>query len=256
MLEFCSVTKRFSQSPKLVGLLPSPRRQYITALEKVSFRCERGETIGIVGPNGAGKTTLAKMVVNLVLPDSGDILINGERLTTSRHDLRKKVVLITSDDRSFFGRLSGLENLRFFLGLYGIRETHFALLLAERLGMAKYLNRSFAQYSTGMRKRLALIRGLMANPDILLFDEATNGLDPASTGQLKCVLKEWFADKTILWTTHRMEEVKQICQRVLALTDGHVLFDSLLSDSGQGQAGESSSRSVALEEVCLSLFGN
>ena len=205
-------------------MLPFGRKTYVTALNDISLRCKKGEILGILGPNGAGKTTLTKLMVNLILPDSGEIWIGRERLTANRHDMRRRIGYVNCDERGFFWRLTGRQNLHFFLSLAGYGTDRRAMWLAEYFGLSKKLDVPFGKYSTGMRKKLAIIRGLMNDPDIILFDEATNALDPSNIIKLKQLLKTELVDKTLLWTTHRLEEVEELCSRVLVINEGNLIF--------------------------------
>lgn len=252
MLEFRDVTKRFVRSHSVRHVFSRSADRYVTALDGVSFRCDPGEIVGLVGPNGAGKTTLAKLAVNLLLPDAGEILIAGKRATSGSHELRRHVSLVMADDRTFFSRLSGIDNLRFFLALYGHSNLKPALELAETLELSRHLKRPFAGYSTGMRKKLAIIRALMTNPRIMLLDEATNGLDPTSVIQLKRIVREHCRNCAVIWATHRLEEVGDLCTRLLVLSNGGVTFDGKPSECGFG--GEASL--AALDEIYLSLVGS
>jgi ABC-2 type transport system ATP-binding protein len=223
-IELRSISKRFVKSKGFRSLLPFGSKAYVTALNNISLSCNKGEILGVLGPNGAGKTTLTKLIVNLILPDSGEIWIGGERLTAHRHEARRKIGYVNCDERSFFWRLTGRQNLHFFLSLAGSGTDRKALRLAEYFGLSKKLDAPFGAYSTGMRKKLSIIRGLMNDPDIILFDEATNGLDPLNTMNLKQLLKTELADKTILWTTHRLEEIDELCSKVLVINEGNLLF--------------------------------
>jgi len=251
MLEFRSVTKRFAKSIGLRQLFPRGRGKYITALDHVSFRCEPGEIAGLVGPNGAGKTTLSRLAVNLLLPDSGLIYIAGENATSGKHKLRGMVSLVSADDRSFFTRLSGRENLEFFLALYGKRDIRPALEMAEYLQLSSRLRHPFHAYSTGMRKKLAIIRGLMTDPRIVILDEATNGLDPDSVVQLRRLITEHCRERAVLWATHRLEEIRDLCTRVMVLRDGALIFDGRPADCGFDSGSGPSSDD--LHEAYLSL---
>jgi ABC-2 type transport system ATP-binding protein len=181
VIELRSVSKRFVKSKGIRGLLPFGQKAYVTALNNISLQCNQGEILGVLGPNGAGKTTLTKLMVNLILPDSGELLIGGERLTAHRHDMRRKIGYVNCDERGFFWRLTGRQNLHFFLSLAGGGTDERAMWLADYFGLSKSLDVPFGKYSTGMRKKLSIIRGLMNDPDIILFDEATNALDPLNT---------------------------------------------------------------------------
>ncbi|HEX8089272.1 MAG TPA: ABC transporter ATP-binding protein [Blastocatellia bacterium] len=223
-MEVRSVTKRFVKKKGIKGLLPFKGKEYVTALNNISFCCERGEILGVLGPNGAGKTTLANLIVALMLPDQGEILITGERVTERRHDLRRRIGYMNCDDRSFFWRLTGRQNLHFFLSLSDCDSDGEAMRLADYFDLKKKLDVPFGEYSTGMRKKLSIIRALMNDPDILLFDEATNGLDPVSVRDLKGLLRTELADKTVLWTTHRLEEIEELCSKVLVINEGNLIF--------------------------------
>ncbi|MFL6277989.1 MAG: ABC transporter ATP-binding protein [Blastocatellia bacterium] len=223
-IELRSISKRFVKSKGFRSLLPFGSKAYVTALNNISLCCNQGEILGVLGPNGAGKTTLTKLIINLILPDSGEIWVGGERLTAHHHEMRRKIGYVNCDERSFFWRLTGRQNLHFFLSLAGGGTDRNALQLAEYFGLSKKLDAPFGTYSTGMRKKLSIIRGLMNGPDIILFDEATNGLDPLSTMNLKQLLKTELSDKTILWTTHRLEEIDELCDRVMVINEGKLLF--------------------------------
>jgi ABC-2 type transport system ATP-binding protein len=253
MLEFRHVTKQFVKSHGLKDILLRRPSRYITAVDSVSFRCEPGEIVGLVGPNGAGKTTLSKLAINLILPDSGEILIAGERTNSVNHELRRHISLVTADDRSFFTRLSGFDNLKFFLSLYGLSDMEPALELADYFELTPRLRHAFGGYSTGMRKKLAIIRGFMTDPRIVLLDEATNGLDPASVIQLKHLMMERCYNKAVLWATHRLEEVRDLCTRLLVLRDGALLFDGKPAECGFDTG--SGSPAGTLDEAYLSLMG-
>jgi ABC-2 type transport system ATP-binding protein len=253
MLEFRNVTKRFVRSHGLGDLLLRRHSRYVTAVNSVNFRCEPGEIVGLVGPNGAGKTTLSKLAVNLILPDSGEIFIAGRVANSKDHELRRQISLVTADDRGFFTRLSGLDNLKFFLSLYGLNDMKPVLELAEYFELTPRLKHPFGTYSTGMRKKLALVRAFMTNPRIILLDEATNGLDPASVIQVKNLMLEQCDNKSVLWATHRLEEVRDLCNRVLVLRSGSVLFDGRPAECGFDTG--SGSPASALDEAYLSLMG-
>ncbi len=224
MIELRSVTKRFLKKSGLKGLLPFYPKEQVTALNNLSFACESGEILGVLGPNGAGKTTMAKLILNLILPDEGEILIGGKRLSERRHDLRRKIGYVSCDERSFFWRLTGRRNLRFFLSLYDCRSEDHALSLARYLDLEESLDVPFGLYSTGMRKRLSIVRGLMNDPEIIIFDEATNGLDVMGVMKLKELLRCECARKTVLWMTHRLEEITELCTRVLMIKTGNLIF--------------------------------
>lgn len=255
MLSVDSLSKKFVRRRGFTSLLTFRPEKCVVALDRISFNCEPGQILGVLGPNGAGKTTLTKLIANLLLPDEGKIWIANEEMTERRHDLRRHIGYINCDERSFFWRLTGRQNLLFFLSLYERRDTGLMLSLAQRFDLEDRLDTPFERYSTGMRKKLAIIRGLMCQPTIVLFDEATNGLDPLSVIKLREVLHEICTDKVILWTTHRLEEINEICTHVLAITHGNLIFhDSVghLKERYQMSAGKVSITIKGnVEKVCL-----
>jgi ABC-2 type transport system ATP-binding protein len=230
VIEFRSVTKRFARHGGLLRWMRGRTARWTTALDNLSFQCGRGEVLGVVGPNGAGKTTLTKLVANLILPDAGEVFLGGQRLSAGAHALRGKVGYVTCDERSFFWRLSGRENLQFFLALADRGSWAGALRLASYFELDAVLGQPFAVYSTGTRKRLALVRALMTQPDVLLCDEATNGLDPVSVLRLKALLRGEYGGTTVVWTTHRLEEFTSFCSQLLLLKEGSLLFQGPLAE--------------------------
>ena len=162
-------------------------RPGVRALHEVSFAASSGEVVGLLGPNGAGKSTLIRILAQLVKPTSGEVVIEGIDLRRNPLEARARVGYVAGDERSFFWRLSGLENLRFFAALYGLDRAE-----AER-GIGRYLDlfglsavarQRFSSYSSGTRRLFTIIRGLIHEPDIVLMDEPTNSLDPLTRQRL------------------------------------------------------------------------
>jgi ABC-2 type transport system ATP-binding protein len=196
-------------------------------LRGVEMGIREGEIFSLLGPNGAGKTTLLKIFCCLVLPDAGRALIGGY---DTRDENRVKAVLglVHTDERSFYWRLSGRENLRFFARLYDVPgrriEARIGELL-ERVGMTEAADRPFSGYSSGMKQRCAIARALLHDPPILLMDEPTRSLDPAASRALReFILSELKgrAGKTILLATHDLHEAQALSDRVAILVKGRV----------------------------------
>lgn len=223
-----NLTKRF---PRYVGyrqLIPWQRREELTALDSVSLDVAEGELFGLLGPNGAGKTTLMKILSTLVLPTSGRASIYGKDVVASETDARRQVGLITADERSFYWRLTGRQNLEFFAALYQFTKREADRMvseLLELLGLAEVADQRFQSYSTGMRQKMAIARGLLPNPRVLLVDEPTRSLDPLTAQTVRTFLKEKVARTgcTILLATHQMSEAEQLCDRVAVLYHGRIL---------------------------------
>jgi len=227
------VHKTFEQDRGLLEFLRHPLRTgpTISALKGVSFHVSRGQVFGILGPNGAGKTTLLKILANLILPTTGDICIENYSLSKDPDRVRASIGFIPSDERSFFWRLSGLENLYFFAALFEIpRRT-----MRERIDfyldffeLSSCANKRFFEYSSGQKKAFSIVRGLLADPPVLLLDEPTNNLDPLLGYKFKKYVAEILTrrkGKTVLWATHRLEEVSDLCERVALLDRGIIVYE-------------------------------
>ena len=227
-VEIADLVKRF---PKTVGyrhILPWVHGEEVTALAGISLEVAEGELFGLLGPNGAGKTTMMKILSTLVLPNSGRATIFGRDVVREEAEARRMVGLITADERSFYWRLTGRQNLLFFAALYQIprREAEKRVGdLLELLDLANAAGQRFQTYSTGMRQKMAIARGLLANPRVLLVDEPTRSLDPVSAQTVREFLKEKIARTgcTVLLATHQMGEAEQLCDRVAVLDHGRIL---------------------------------
>jgi ABC-2 type transport system ATP-binding protein len=223
-----NVAKYFTKQRKLWQLVFSLpwAGQKICALDHVSVNIEPGEILGLVGPNGAGKTTLLRILADLLTPDEGQVLINGRDLSRQGRSLRRITGYVSSDERSFFWRLSGRQNLEFFGQLYGLsrRESiQRSNRLLDEFDLGKKADHWFGGYSAGMRKKCAVMRALMHCPRIVLLDEVTNSLDPESAHMVKTRIKEYVHQKegrAAVWSTHRLEETAEVCTKVLKMDAG------------------------------------
>lgn len=202
------------------------RRQATSAVEDVNLSVARGELFGLLGPNGAGKTTLVKMLCTLVLPTRGTATVAGFSLERGA-EIRAAVGLMVTDDRSFYWRLSGRENLRFFAALHRIHGAAAARRVDEvlqQVAMASVADRRFSDYSTGMKQRLALARCLLHRPEILFLDEPSRSLDPAATQRLHDLLQRLVEERevTIFLITHDLAEAEKLCDRVAVMNRGRI----------------------------------
>ena len=182
----------------------------------------------MLGPNGAGKTTLIKILSSLVLPTSGKAIVNGFDVTTNHKSVRKSIGLVVSDERSFYWRLSGRQNLRFFATLNNlskaIYESRIESIL-KLLNLQKEANDTFKNYSTGTRQKFAIARGLLTNPKVLIMDEPTRSLDRSTCQDLKKLIKEKIVGEeknTVLLTTHNIYEAEELADRVGIIHKGKI----------------------------------
>ena len=205
------------------------RRQSISALKGISFEVKKEELFGILGPNGAGKTSLIKILCTLILPDSGTALINGYDIYRHEKKIKKYIGYITSEERSFFWRLTGNQNLHFFATLYNLssEETKKRInYLVNLLDLKKEIDMPFMGYSSGIKQRLSIARGLLRNPEILLMDEPTRSLDPLAKLRLQQFIKENLVGeqkKTVFLATHDLLEAEYLCDRLAILSQGKIV---------------------------------
>jgi ABC-2 type transport system ATP-binding protein len=229
LLEVRGASKSYPvKSWKDLLLLRPPRR--VQALRDVSLKLQGGEVTALLGPNGAGKTTLINIVCDLTRADSGAVAVAGVPVPRRSLEAQRVLGLVTTNDRSFFWRLTGRQNLEFFAALQGMpRRLARARTqeMLERFGLPNQADRLFNTYSAGMKKRLSLARALLHGPTVLLMDEATNGLDAEAAEDLIALVKHEVraAGKCVLWATHRAEEIEKLCDRVIVLGGGRIRFD-------------------------------
>jgi ABC-2 type transport system ATP-binding protein len=201
----------------------------VEALRGVSLEIEPGEIHGLLGPNGAGKTTLMRILCGLADPSSGMAYVLNQRVGRSR----ELIGFVPSGDRSFYLRLSGLENLAFFARMHGMRRRDARARAAELLalvGLADAATRPMSTYSHGMQKRLSFARALLHDPAVLLVDEATHDLDPVAAEQVYALSRDAARNgAAILWATQRIEELAGFADRVTVLDRGLVCFAGSVS---------------------------
>ena len=200
----------------------------VRALDDVSLRVERGEIHALLGPNGAGKTTLLRILSGLVEPESGEVRVLGIPWNDPPRDAKHLFGLVPSGDRSFYLRLSGVENLIFFGRLYGLRLAEArdrANQAIRAVDLEEARGRRVGTYSHGMQKRLSVARGLLMDPPLLFVDEATHDLDPEGARRIRALVTDAARRGVgVLWATQRIEEIRGFAQRVTVLHQGNVRF--------------------------------
>ena len=230
MIETFSLSKRFRRSAGYRDLLLYPfRREEVTAVSDITLKVREGELFGLLGPNGAGKTTLIKMLCTLILPSEGKARVGGYDVASEGGQVKEIVGLVNCQERSFFWRLTGRQNLEFFAALYNLNpresRTRIDELLAL-LGLIPDADRRFDGYSTGMRQRLAIARGLLSMPPVLFLDEPTRGLDPVNAQALRDFIRHRVVDglgRTVVLVTQRLEEAEELCDRIAVMNKGELV---------------------------------
>jgi ABC-2 type transport system ATP-binding protein len=224
-IETHQLTKRFRRALGWRRLGNAPE---FTAVDHLDLQVEQGEVFGLLGPNGAGKTTLVKMLCTLIWPTSGTARVNGYDTRNQEQMVRGAVGLVVCDERSFYWRLTAWQNLRFYATLCQLSKQEAEKRIAEALDLLdlrQYVHTRFQEYSTGMKQKLAIARGLLTQPQVLFMDEPTRSLDPLSAQGLRHFIKERIvreARRTVILATHQMGEVEQLCDRVAVLNHGRL----------------------------------
>jgi ABC-2 type transport system ATP-binding protein len=233
------------------------------ALDGVDFVVPAGEIHALLGPNGAGKTTLLRTISGLVAPTEGRVSVFGADVTAGTRARRGHVGLVPSGDRTFYLRISGLENLIFFARLQGLPRRMAAARAREALdavGLADAARRNVGTYSHGMQKRLSIARALLTEPLVLLVDEATHDLDPEGADRVRSLVAERAAaGAAVVWATQRVEEISGFAHRVTLLSAGRVRFTGsvveLLAAGGLADVAAHGSSRAMVETAFLALTG-
>lgn len=210
MIEIRNLTKRFDR---------------FTAVDSLNLTIETGEFFGLLGPNGAGKTTTIGMLSTLLLPTEGEIYIDGERLSRKRTDLKRKLSVITQEysmrQDMTMDEIMEYQGRLYFMPLKEIRERTEELL--EFCGLIEFRKRTVRKLSGGMKRKLMVCRALLTQPEILLLDEPTAGMDALSRRQMWNLLHKLNDQNlTILLTTHYIEEAQSLCDRVAMMNGGRL----------------------------------
>ncbi|HTS66871.1 MAG TPA: ABC transporter ATP-binding protein [Candidatus Acidoferrales bacterium] len=218
MLEVSSLHKRYGD---------------LVAVEEVSFTVRPGEMVGLLGPNGAGKTTTVSMIAGLLQPDRGEVRIEGSAVRRETDPVKRRIGLVPQE-LALHDELSARENLALFGALYAIKGAELRRTMGEAFEIAGLTDRAadrVATFSGGMKRRLNLAAALLHSPSILLLDEPTVGVDPQSRNAIFSNLEELKSQgKTLVYTTHYMEEAERLCDRVIIIDHGKVIASGTLDE--------------------------
>ncbi|MEV5780822.1 ABC transporter ATP-binding protein [Streptomyces sp. NPDC052287] len=199
----------------------------VTALRGIDLTVRTGEVHGLLGPNGAGKTTLCKILTTVLLPSSGTARVCGHDIAASPRAVKPLIGIVFGGDRGLYGRITPRQNLGLWGALYGLhgrelRRRTDALL--DRVGLSERADDRVDGFSRGMKQRLHLARGLVSDPQVLILDEPTTGMDPLAAYDFRTLVRELRAEgRTVLITTHDMAEAEAVCDRVTLIDQGRVL---------------------------------
>ena len=237
MIKVSHVSKRYNKSDMVV--------------KDVSFSVEKGQIFGLLGPNGAGKTTLMQMIATLLFPTSGIVTICGLDSQSSAQEIRRKIGFLTTEIK--MDPLSTPNQLfRFFSELYDIPKEEIEKRKQERFsrfGITPFADKKIVELSTGMKQKVSIVISLIHDPDVIIFDEPTNGLDILTSRQVMDYLLELKqSGRSVLLSTHIFSVAEQLCDEIAILVDGHIV------DQGSAQALTEKTGSKNFEEAFFKLY--
>lgn len=231
----------------LVKVYPGP----VAALQGVSLDVSKG-MFGLLGPNGAGKTTLMRIVAGLLEPTSGTVRFNGDDIVADPRHIRRQLGYLPQDF-GFYPHLTGEAMLRYLLVLKGVQAPRglkrLAAGLLERVNLSYAAKRKIKGYSGGMRQRLGIAQALAGDPRLLVVDEPTAGLDPEERIRFYRLLAELAEDRTVLLSTHIVEDISVLCPRVAIMYDGRFVADTTPAEARNRLAGTIYQGAVAKEDL-------
>ncbi|MDM7860005.1 ATP-binding cassette domain-containing protein [Alteromonas sp. ASW11-36] len=236
MIEVNQLAKKFViENPKKLSEQerqdPRLKGRFFHSVKSVSFQCNNGQVLGLLGPNGAGKTTTLRMLSTALQPDAGSVVINGVDVIDKPLAARQKLGFL-SGSTGLYGRLTGRENIAYFGRLHGMAEEAIEARikeLADLLDLHEYLDRRSENFSTGMKQKTNIARAVVHNPEVVILDEPTTGLDiMAAQTVLNFIRGLKKQGVPVIFSTHHLEEVSELCDRVTVIDQGETRFSDTI----------------------------
>jgi len=255
MIELTDVSKVFTLTKdqrKIVGE-SKLRPKSFTAVDSISFKCESGSVFALIGPNGSGKTTTLRMIATMISPNSGTIKINDKDVSIDGRLARKSIGFMTNQT-ALYDRLSPYEMVKYFADLNSMDKSVFDKRckdIFDRLNMNTFANKRIGTLSSGMKQKTSIARTIIHDPDIIVFDEPTTGLDVMTSRSIIELIKNSKDEKkTIIFSSHRMEEVQSLADDIGVIYNGKLIF------SGSKVEFESLSDSNSYDDTLINLIDN
>ncbi len=202
------------------------------ALDNVSFEIQKGEIVGFLGPNGAGKSTLMKIITGYIPATEGDVFINGKNILEDPIKIRKKLGYLPEQNPLYFDMYI-VEYLEYVAGIYGIKNKKARIdEIVELTGLIPEINKKIGTLSKGFKQRVGLAQAIIHDPEVLILDEPTSGLDPNQIIEIRNLIKNLGKEKTVILSTHIMQEVEAICDRILLIKKGVLLANDKAENFG------------------------
>ncbi len=204
------------------------------ALESISFSVNKGEIVGFLGPNGAGKSTLMKILTTYLTADDGSAMVNGNNINSAQKEVQKSVGYLPEHNPLYLD-LYVKEYLAFNADLHNVDKSRIEEVIALT-GLTPESHKKIGALSKGYRQRVGLATALLHNPDVLILDEPTTGLDPNQLVEIRDLIKNIGKDKTVFLSTHIMQEVEAICDRIIIINKGKIVTDKKLNNLVEEQS--------------------
>lgn len=212
-LQIINLTKRFGEQ---------------TALNDINLNIDKNEIIGLLGPNGAGKSTLMKSIVGALKIDEGQIIFHGKDITKAETESKKNIGFLP-ENNPLYNEMYVKEYLSFVAEIHKIPKSRVEEVI-ELVGISPEKSKKIGQLSKGYKQRVGLAQAILHQPDLLILDEPTNGLDPNQIIEIRNVIKEIGREKTVILSTHIMQEVETLCSRVILIHKGNIIQDSPIEE--------------------------
>ena len=198
------------------------------ALDAISFNINPGQIVGFLGPNGAGKSTMMKIITTYTAPTEGTVIINGHNVITEPMLVKKSIGYLPEHNPLYLD-MYVKEYIQFNASIHGITKNRIKEVV-EQVGLIPEVHKKIGQLSKGYRQRVGLAVALLHDPEVLILDEPTTGLDPNQLVEIRNLIKEIGKTKTVLFSTHIMQEVEAVCDRVIIINKGQIVIDKKLSE--------------------------
>jgi ABC-2 type transport system ATP-binding protein len=255
------VVKYFGTEKPTWSWSKQPVKEPVKAVDHISLRVHKGEIFGLLGANGSGKSTLIRLISTLLIPDAGRIEVFGRDVQADEKAV-KRLINRVSVEASFFKKLSAAENLMYGARLYGLpvdEAKPAALRILQQLGLSeKRFHEPLEHMSRGMQQKVAIARGLLTSPRLLLLDEPTTGLDPRSKKDVQKFVQQMRREQgtTVFLTTHDMDEADQLCDRIAIINGGRIVaLDTPQRLKEMIGARSGSNGHTSMEDVFMALTG-
>jgi ABC-2 type transport system ATP-binding protein len=205
------------------------------ALDKVSFEIKKGELVGFLGPNGAGKSTLMKIITGFLPPDGGEVVVDGQKVESKNLEIRKNIGYLP-EHNPLYTDLYVKEFLEITAGFYKLKNSKQRVAeMVQLTGLGDEQHKKIRSLSKGYRQRVGLAQALIHNPSVLILDEPTTGLDPNQLEEIRHLIREISREKTVMLSSHIMQEVEAVCRRVVIINKGRIVADGGINEIRSGK---------------------